>query len=135
MNRSGSQGDIRLRYIYDSQLVFILLGSQVPFSWYLSYVLTKSNNRYKGIHDLSTMREGRREWECDLRDDSSRWELTHVTKHSPRISPYRFPPKSYHLSDCILTLSCLSFCVILCEPINLILDFVGIYVRYHENGA
>jgi len=37
---------------------------------------------------LSTMREGRREWECDLRDDSSRWELTHVTKHCPRISPY-----------------------------------------------
>jgi len=35
------------------------------------------------------MKEGRREWECDLRDDSSRWELTHVTKHSPRISPYR----------------------------------------------
>jgi len=34
------------------------------------------------------MREGRREWECDLRDNSSRWELTHVTKHRPRISPY-----------------------------------------------
>ena len=29
----------------------------------------------------------------------------------------------------------LLFCVILCEPINLILDSVGIYVRYHENGA
>jgi len=47
----------------------------------------------------------------------------------------RFPPKSCHLSDCILTLSCLPFCLILCEPVNLILDFVGIYVRYHENGA
>jgi len=47
----------------------------------------------------------------------------------------RFPPKSHHLSDRILTLSCLLFCVILCEPVNLILDFVGIYVRYHENGA
>jgi len=29
----------------------------------------------------------------------------------------------------------LLFCVILCEPVNLILDSVGIYVRYHENGA
>jgi len=29
----------------------------------------------------------------------------------------------------------LLFCDILCEPLNLILDFVGIYVRYHENGA
>jgi len=37
------------------------------------------------------MREGRREWKCDLRDDGSRWEPTHITKHSPRISPYREP--------------------------------------------
>jgi len=28
----------------------------------------------------------------------------------------RFPSKSHHLSDHILTLSCLPFCVILCEP-------------------
>jgi len=47
----------------------------------------------------------------------------------------KFPPKSRHLFDCILTLSCLPFYVILCEPVNLILDSVGIYVRYHENGA
>jgi len=40
------------------------------------------------------MREGRREWECDLRDDGSRWEPTHVTKHSPRISPYSTYTKS-----------------------------------------
>jgi len=36
------------------------------------------------------MREGRREWECDLRDDGSRWEPTHITKHCPRISPYKY---------------------------------------------
>jgi len=47
----------------------------------------------------------------------------------------RLLPKGYHLSDHILTLSCLPFCVIPCEPLNLLLDFVGIYVRYHENGA
>jgi len=40
------------------------------------------------------------------------------------VSPIAFP-----LSASLL------FCVILCEPIHLILDSVGIYVRYHENGA
>ena len=47
----------------------------------------------------------------------------------------RFPSKSRHLSDRILTLSYFPFCDILCEPLSLLLDFVGIYVRYHENGA
>ena len=38
-------------------------------------------------------------------------------------------PSAFSLSTFLL------FCVILCEPVNLILDSVGIYVRYHENGA
>jgi len=40
------------------------------------------------------------------------------------VSPIAFPLSVFLL-----------FCDILCEPLNLILDFVGIYVRYHENGA
>jgi len=40
------------------------------------------------------------------------------------VSPIAFPLSAFLL-----------FCVIPCEPLNLILDFVGIYVRYHENGA
>jgi len=68
-------------------------------------------------------------------DNKENWEMLGNNARGMLSDVSRFPPKSHHLSDHILTLSCFPFCDILCEPLNLLLDFVGIYVRYPENGA